>query len=269
MGLLEPVLSWKASYKKVVKMLVQQLKEFKQGKASSVYLPFAYSHKAVAHVLTPLVAPTAEELYANLTSLLNELASLDAFKRLPTYERPFLLLYALGAIGEDCAREFLTFNRHSLFHVARIVLAYGAAAGSVGALQALAGERCSALVSKVADEVVKELVVISRAVARVYDEVLLVFGSAYSPMKGVVAATPFTRTFMYVLNKAVAPEAYIGALKKFVECVVAAHPTVIEATIEACREELHKHRAIGVEEKNTEHVVFILYRLTELLSSVS
>jgi hypothetical protein len=267
--LLESVLSWKASYKKVVKMLVQQLKEFKQGKASSVYLPFAYSHKAVAHVLTPLVAPTAEELYANLTSLLNELASLDAFKRLPTFERPFTLLYALGIIGEDCAKAFLTFNRHTLFHIARTVLAYGAAAGAIGALQVLAGEQCNALLSKTANDAVKELVGISKAVARVYEEVLVTLGSAYSPMKGVLAVTPFTRSFMYVLNKAVAPEAYIGTLKKFVECVVSAHPTVIEATIEMCREELRKHRAIGVEEKNVEHIVFTLYRLAELLSSVN
>jgi hypothetical protein len=257
------------------------LKEFKRGKSPTVYLPLVNSLGDVMDYLVPVISgANAEEVYAKLTELLNEIANLDfeyvTPRHMETAEKCKELImreyeeliehddYLRNLLTNDCLRRLLTFNKETLFHIARIIRETGVVVSSLDAIR-MVWTRCYAMLRpcRIHNKV--------RSVVRLYDGLLLIYGAAYNPMPmevcecSALGPTPFTRAFMNVLLKATTPKNYIDALRYFIECVVSAHPDPIEDTTQYCREALNKWNAIGIEDRNIDSIAYTLYSLIDKL----
>ena len=213
-----------------VKNLRENLREFKHGKAPTVYLPFVgflfkYSSE-INRYLTRIVGGDAEGVYARLTKLLSEIVN----------------------DPEHSA------TREILFTIALAIRRYGAIPNSVSIIRRECPVRCEST---------------ALSTAKAY-ALLLIYGAAYSPIRTrcqILILTPFTHTFMNVLLNAIAPEKYIDALRNFIECVVTVHPEPIENAVQYCQETLNKWRAIGVENRNIDNVIYTLYSLIDKLNT--
>jgi hypothetical protein len=272
-----------SEYRKVVDALARFVKEFKQGKSSTIYLPFAYplEHKGIERCLAPVMGEnvTAEEVYTKLARLLKEVVALD-FKY-PTPKHVEAMKKCREFVGQEhgvdidgCLRTLLTINRETLFHIARIISGSGLIVGSITAIRKIQKERKCEVV-KPCEEIAlgantKFDIVKSRiySIARVYDCLLMILGVAYSPVTKLrkqesvaLGSTPFTRTFTNVLLKAITPEDYINALRSFIECVARVYPEPIENAVQYCQELLNRWRFIGVGNRNVESVIGVLYDL--------
>jgi hypothetical protein len=231
---------------RVIDILVKNLREFKYGKAPTVYLPFIgfLRHGYIERYLARVVGGDAEGVYAKLTKLLNEIVSDPEYSVTTTVRRCETM--------DDCLRRFLI-TREALFSIARAIRRYGAIPNSISIIRRECSVRpCGTVLST----------------AKTYDALLLIYGVAYSPIKmrcQILLSTPFTHTFMNVLLNAIAPEKYIDALRNFIECVVTVYPEPIENAVQYCQETLNKWRVIGVEDCNVDSIVDTLYRLIEQL----
>jgi len=271
-------------YMKALDNLAMFLKEFKRGKSPTVYLPLVNSLGDVMNYLVPVISGSAnaEEVYAKLTGLLNEITNLDfeyiTPRHMETAEKCKKLImreykeliehddYLRNLLTNDCLRSLLTFNKETLFHIARIIRETGVVVSSLDAIR-MVWRRCYAMLRpcKIHDKV--------RSIAQMYDGLLLIYGVVYNPMPKAVCEctalgpTPFTRAFMNVLLKAVTPKNYIDALRDFIECVVTVHPEPIENAVQYCQETLNKWRAIGIENRNIDSVIYTLYSLIDKLNT--
>ncbi len=281
-----------SEYRKVVDTLAKSLKEFKQGKSSTVYLPFAYplEHKGIERCLAPIMGEnvTAEEVYTKLTRLLREVVALDFKYPTPKHEEAAKKCRGFVEQGHrvdinECLRMLLTINRETLFHITRIISGSGLIVGSISAIRKVQKEHGCEIV-KSCEEIalganVKHDTISKRvySIARIYDCLLIIFGVAYNPMPKLrkqesvaLGSTPFTRVFINTLLKAITPEDYINALRNFIECVAIAYPEPVENAIQYCQESLSKWRFIGVESRNVGSIIGVLYSLIdELLQNVS
>jgi len=234
---------------RVIDILAKNLREFKYGKAPTVYLPFVgFRYGYIERYLTRIVGDDAEEAYARLTKLLNDIVN-DPEHSVSAAVRRCRIM------GNDCLRKYLM-TKEALFSIARAIRRYGAIPNSISIIR----RECSVRPC--------ESTVLSAAKA--YDTLLLIYGAAYSPIKmrcQILISTPFTHTFMNVLLNAIAPEKYIDALKDFIECVVTVHPEPIENAVQYCQETLNKWRAIGVENRNIDSVIDTLYSLIDKLNT--
>jgi hypothetical protein len=219
---------------KVLEVLAEQLKLFRQGKTSTVYLPFAYPIEGkVEPFLRSILDADAEKIYSNLTSFLA-----DVVKGERGVYRGVLL-------------------REVLFNVARVTSAYGMMTSSLKALQ-VAGD----------SELLHDAEL--RSIARTCDAVLMAFGAVYSPLPKTRAfsVTPFTRAFMNTLHRVFTVADYVSAVKEFVECVASAYPEIIENTVELCEKVLSRWKHMGVESRNISNVIYTLYNLINHLQSL-
>ena len=276
-----------SEYRKVVGTLARFVKEFKQDKSSTIYLPFAYplEHKGIERCLAPIMGEnvTAEEVYTKLTRLLKEVVALDFKYPTPKHEEAARKCREFVGQGHrvdvnECLRMLLTINRETLFHIARIISGSGLTVGSISAIREIQKERGCEIV-KSCEEIAlgtntKFDIIRSRiySIARVYDSLLIILGVAYNPATKLrkqesvaLASTPFTRAFINVLLKAITPEDYINALRSFIECVARVHPEPIENAIQYCQELLNKWRFLGVGNRNAESVIGVLYNLIDEL----
>jgi hypothetical protein len=281
-----------SEYRKVVDTLAKSLKEFKRGKSSTVYLPFAYplEDKGIERCLAPIMGEnvTAEEVYTKLTKLLREVVALDFKYPTPKHEEAAEKCREFVGQGHrvdinECLRMLLTINRETLLHITRIISGSGLIVGSISAIRKVQKEHECEIV-KSCEKIalganVKHDIIRSRiyGIARIYDCLLIIFGVAYNPMPKLrkqesvaLGSTPFTRAFINTLLKAITPEDYINALRNFIECVAIAYPELIENAIQYCQESLSKWRFIGVESRNVGSIIGVLYSLIdELLQNVS
>jgi hypothetical protein len=233
---------------RVIDILTKNLKEYRSGRASTVYLPFIgfLRHGYIERYLARVVGGDAEGVYARLTKLLNTIVN-DPEYSVTTVRR-------CKAVGSDCLRRFLI-TREALFNIARAIRRYGAIPNSISIIRSECMVPCESTVINA---------------AKIYDALLIIYGAAYDPVDlrcRVLLSTPFTRAFMYVLLNAVDPSKYVNALREFIECVATVHPEPIENAVQYCQEALNKWRAIGVENRNIDSVIDTLYRLIDKLNA--
>jgi len=229
-----------------VEVLRKNLREFKYGKAPTVYLPFTgFLHRYLVRYLTRIVGD-GEEIYAKLTKLLNEIVNDPEYSVTTTARR--------CEISQECVRKYLL-TREALFNIALAIRRFGAITNSISIIRRECSVRpCGTVLST----------------AKIYDTLLLIYGAAYSPIKTrcqILISTPFTHAFINVLLKAITPKNYIDALRDFIECVVTVYPEPIENAAQYCQEFLNKWRVIGVENRNVDSVIDTLYRLIDKLNA--
>ena len=280
------------TYRKVMDALIKSLKEFKQGRSSTIYLPFIRSlkYENIERYLAPIIGGSvnAEEVYIKLTELLNEIVNLDFEYPTPKHAeavkkcREFIGQEHNTNVGE-CLRKLLTINKETLFHIARIIRGSGLIVGSISAIRIIQKEcGCDAvrLCEKIAMGTNTKYDTIRAriySIAKTYDGLLIIFGVAYSPIPKLrsqesiaLGSTPFTHAFINVLLKAITPKNYIDALRDFIECVATVHPEPIENAVQYCQEFLNKWRFMGIEDRNIDNVISALYNLIdELLQGAS
>ena len=234
---------------RVIDILAKNLKGFRSGRVSTVYLPFTGSlHRYLERYITRIVGGDAERVYARLTKLLNEIVSDPEYSVTTTVRM-------CKTMENDCLRRFLI-TREALFSITRAIRRYGAIPNSISII------RRECMIAPCESTVLN--------ITKIYDALLLIYGAAYNPIDSrcqILLSTPFTHAFMNVLLNAIAPEKYIGALRDFIECVVTVYPEPIENAVQYCQETLNKWRAIGVENRNIDSVIDTLYSLIDKLNT--